>query len=89
MKNHIMMSIDQDKPVLFVLPDLSATFNKVDHKIIFSVFPFYLEQRSQRVSALSISFPNIQCLLSGVPQESVIGRLVLRMYTSPLVINAP
>jgi len=30
-----MMPIDQGKPVLLVLPDLSAAFDKVSHKVIF------------------------------------------------------
>ena len=34
-KNDIMMSIDQGKPVLTVLLCLSAEFDRVDHNILF------------------------------------------------------
>ena len=35
-KNDIMMSIDQGKPVILVLLDLSAAFDIVDHNVLFS-----------------------------------------------------
>ena len=35
-KNDIMMSIDQGKPVILVLLDLSAAFDTVDHNALFS-----------------------------------------------------
>jgi len=68
MKNDIMMSIDQGKPVILVLLYLSAAFDAVDLNIPFSRlkdmlglsskvlewFRSYLEQRSQRVSARRI-----------------------------------
>ena len=67
-KNYIMMSIDQGKPVILVLLDLSAAFNTVDHNVLFSRlkdmfglsgkvlewFRSYLKQRSQRVSVHGI-----------------------------------
>ena len=56
-----MMSIDQGKPVIIVLLDLSAVFDRVDHNALFSglkdlfhlpgkvleSFLFYLKQCSQ------------------------------------------
>ena len=100
-KNYIMMSVDQSKPVILVLLDLSAAFHTVDHNVLFcrlkdmfglsgrvlEWFRSYLEQRSQRVSVHGI-LSDIQFMLSGVPQGSVLGRLVFTMYTRPLGIIA-
>jgi len=96
-----MMSIDQGKPVILVLLDRSAAFDTVDHNVLFSRlkdmfglsdkvlewFRSYLEQRSQRVSVHGI-LSDIQILLYGVPQGSVLGPLVFTMYTRPLGIIA-
>ena len=48
-------------------------------------FRSYLEQHSQRVSVHGILY-DIQFLLSGVPQSSVLGHLVFTMYIRPLEI---
>ena len=96
-----MMSIDQDKPVILVLLDLSAAFDTVDHNVLFSRlkdmfglsgkilewFRSYLKQHSQRVSVHGI-LSDIQFLLSGVPQSSYISPLVFTMCTRPLGIIA-
>ena len=37
-KNDTMVSIDQGKPILLVLPDLSAAFDTVDNNVLFSRF---------------------------------------------------
>jgi len=80
---HIMMSIDQGKPVILVLLDLSAAFHTFDHNVLFSrlkdmvdlsgkvleLFRSYLEQRSQRVSVHG-TLSDIHFLLSGVPNGS-------------------
>jgi len=34
-KNDIMMSIDQGKPIILVLLDLSAAFDTIDHNLLF------------------------------------------------------
>jgi len=99
-KYDTMMSIDQGKPVILVLLDLSVAFDTVDHNVLFSRlkdmfglsakvlwFRSYLEQRYQRVSVHGIlSF--VQFLLSGVPQGSDLGPLVFPMYIRPLGIIA-
>jgi len=51
-------------------------------------FRHYLEQRSQRVSVHGI-LSDIQFLLSGVPQGSVLGTLVFTKHTHPLGIISP
>ena len=64
-----MMSIDQGKPVILVLLELTAAFDTVDHNVLFSEltymfclsdkvlesFQSYMEQRSQRVSVQGIN----------------------------------
>ena len=98
-KNDIMMSIDQGKLVILVFLDLSPTFDRVDLNVLFSRlkdmfglswkvldwFRSYLKQCSQRVSVHGI-LSDIQFLLSGVPQGSVLGPPVFPMYTRPLGI---
>ena len=88
------MSIDQGKPVLLVLLDPSAAFDKVDHSVLFSRlkdmfglsgkvlewFRSYLEQRCQKVSVRGI-VSDAWFLLSSVPQGSVLCPLVFTMYT--------
>ena len=91
-----MMSIDQGKPVITVLLDLSAAFDTVAHNVLFTRlkdmkvlewFRSYVEQGSQIVSVHDI-LSDVQFLLSGLPQGSVLGLLVFTMYTRPLVIIA-
>ena len=96
-----MMSIDQDKPVMLILLDLSAAFDTVDHNVLCSRlkdmfglsdkvlgwFQSYLEQHSQRMSVRGI-LSDIQVLLSGVLQGSILVPLVFTMYTRPLAIIA-
>jgi len=47
----------------------------------------YLEKRFQRVSVQGI-LSGVKILLSGVPQDSVLGPLVFTMYNRPLGITA-
>jgi len=81
-----MVSTDQGKPVTLVLLDMSAVFYTVDPNCTFlwvqnilclsrkvvERFQTYLEQFSQRVSVHGI-LSDVQFLLSGVPQTSVLG----------------
>jgi len=96
-----MMSVDQSKPVILILLDLSATFDTVGHNVIFSRLKYtfglsgtvlewfvsYLEQHSKRMAARGI-LSDVQFLLSGVRQGSILGPLVFTMDTRPLGIIA-
>ena len=88
-----MISIDQGKPVILVLLDLSAPFDRVDLNVLFSRlkdmfglsgdvlewFRSYLEQRPQRMSVRGI-LSDVHLSSSGVPRGSVLGSLVFTMY---------
>ena len=91
------MSIDQGMPVILVLLDLSAGFDTTDHNVpmlrdmsglsgkVLQWFRSYLKQRPQRVSVNSI-LSDVQFVLSGVPQDSVLDPLGFTIYTRPLGI---
>ena len=80
-----------------VLLDLSAAFGKIDHSTLlgclldwFGVggsalqwFSFYLTQCYQCVK-IGSTLSNLQKLLFGVPQGSVLGPLLFSLYTFPL-----
>ena len=88
------MSIDQGKPTIPVLLDLSAAFDTLDHNVLLfrlkNMFDLsgkvlkwlrsYLEHCSQRVSVHGI-LSDIQFLLYGVPQDSIIDSLVFTINT--------
>jgi len=92
-----MTSFDQGKPVILVLLELYVAFDTVDRNVLFSRlkdmfdmsgkviewFRSYLEQCSRRVFVRSI-LSDVQFLLSGILQGSVLGPLVSSMYTRPL-----
>ena len=54
---------------------------------VLECFRSYLEQRSQRISFHHI-LSNVQFVLSGVPQGSVLGPLIFTMHTRPLGVIA-
>jgi len=95
------VSINQGKPELLILRDISAQFDTVDHNVLFSSLKdrfdlsnkvmewlrSYLEQLSQTVPVHGIIF-DVQLLLSGLPKDSVLGFLVFTIYTRPLGITA-
>jgi len=85
-KNYNIISIDQGKPVILVLLDMSAAFDIVDNNVLFSTlkdtfglsgrvlerFRSYQKLCSQRLSVHGI-LSDVHFLLSGVPQGSVLG----------------
>ena len=85
------------KPTLLVSLDLSAAFDTIDHSTLLSCLATsfgvngtalawissYLTNRSQTVCIGSVSSDPSICV-SGVPQGSVLGPLLLSLYISPI-----
>ena len=99
-QNDMLCAIDKRCCVVLLLLDLSAAFNTVDHSILlqrlhsrFSLrgkaldwFASYLADRTQSVvinSTKSKPYP-LEC---GVPQGSILGRILYLLYTS--IIDRP
>ncbi len=95
--NDIMLAMDNQKVVFFLLLELSAAFDTVDHNILlnrlemrFGVrwialqwFKSYLTGRSQAVTVQG-SRSSSKVLHYGVPQGSVLGPILFCCYTAPL-----
>ena len=96
-KNDIHLSLSRGEATALVLLDLSATFDTIDHSTLlsclqdwFSVggsalkwFSSYLMECFQSVK-IGSTLSDLQKLLFGVPQGSVLGPLPFSLYTSPL-----
>ena len=96
-KNYIHLSLSRGEATALVLLDLSATFDTIDHSTLLSClldwfgvggstvkwFSFYLTERFQSVK-IGSTLSDLQKLLFGVPQGSVLGPLLFSLYTSPL-----
>ena len=96
-KNDIHLSLSRDEATALVLLDLSAAFDMIDHSTLlgclldwFGVsgsalkwFSSYLTERYQSVK-IGSTLSNLQKLLLGVPQGSVLSPLLFSLYTSPL-----
>jgi exonuclease III len=93
----IAVAIDNGKSVIFVMLDLSAAFDTVDHDILLSRlstcygisgavlewFKSYLSERTQFVR-INDSYSQSSRVTQGVPQGSVLGPILYSLYTSPL-----
>ena len=98
-QNDILTSIDQHRVVILVMLDLSATFDTIDHDILFSriedtqlqgitgqaldLFKSYLSGRTLRIK-IEKSFSELQYILWSVPQGSVLRPLLFLIYFLPL-----
>ena len=96
-KNDIHLSLSQDEATVLVLLDLSAAFDTIDHSTFLSClqdwfgvggsslkwFSSYLTEHYQSVK-IGSTLSDLQKLLFGVPQGSVLGPLLFSLFTSPL-----
>ena len=98
-KNDIHLSLSWGEATALVLLDLSAAFDTIDHSNLLSClqdwfgvggstlkwFSSYLTEHYQSVK-IGYTLSDLQRLLFGVPQGSVLGPLLFSLYTSPLSI---
>ena len=97
MHNDIVKSIDSMKVTALVLLDPSAAFDTVDHEIILrhvsTIVGTCVGALAWFRSYLSNEQPSVSCnwktssssiLGCGVPQGSVLGRLLFSIYAAPL-----
>ena len=91
------MSLSRGEATALVLLDLSAAFDTIDHSTLLGCFldwfgvggsalkwfTSYLTERYQSVK-IGSTLSDLQKLLFGVPQDSVLGPLLFSLYTSPL-----
>ena len=96
-QNDVLMSLDNKNCVALVLLDLSAAFDTIDHRILLTRLDHhygikgkvlkwidsYLSNRKQVVK-VNKALSDVNELLYGVPQGSVLGPLLFTMYTAPL-----
>ena len=96
-KNDIHLSLSRGEATALVLLDLSAAFDTIDHSTLLSClldwfgvggsvltwFSSYLTECFQSVK-IGSTLSDLQKLLFGVPQGSVLGPLLFSLYTSPL-----
>ena len=95
--NDVVSAVDKGNGVCLIMLDLSAAFDTVDHTILLTflkehigldgsplnIFRSYLTDRTQCVSIKGV-MSELNELIYGVPQGSVLGPLAFCIYTLPL-----
>ena len=96
-KNEVHLSLARSEPTALVLLDLSAAFDTIDHNILLGYlkswfglggtvlrwFASYLRNRCQAIK-IGSTLSELSNLIYGVLQGSVLGPLLLSLYTTPL-----
>ena len=97
-QNDIFVTLDAGRSTVFLLLDLSAAFDTIDHNILLHRLQFWFGFSSTALNLLSLflsgrsqivftsklkSQPNL--LEYGIPQGSELGRLLYSLYTTPLL----
>ena len=96
-KNDIHLSLSRGEATALMLLDVSATFDTIDHSALLNClldwfgvggsalkwFSSYLKEGFQSVK-IGPTLADLQKLLFGVPQGSVLSSLLFSLYTSPL-----
>ena len=96
-QNEITLSVVSGKAVALTLLDLSAAFDTIDHSLLYDCLhdwfgldgtvllwiKSYLSNRKQKIK-IGDSFSEAVILPFRVPQGSVLGPLLLNLYTSSL-----
>ena len=95
--DELLTASDSDQISVLTLIDLSAAFDNIDHDILLNrmkhsfgihdkallFFESYPKQREQVVSVCGCE-SDTSLLLYGVPQGSVLGPILVILYTQPL-----
>ena len=95
-KNEVYIFLSIGEPTALILLDLSAAFDAVDHSTLLSClqtwfgvdgfvlkwFTSYLSECYQSIK-IGSTLSDICKLIFGVPQCSVLGRLIFSLYTTP------
>ena len=96
-KHDIVGALDRNHAMMFVMLNLSAAFDTIDHAHLFKLlqdeygvrgtalawFRTYMEDRTYRVQIDSTTSEHIP-LQCGVPQGSVLGPVIFTLYTTTM-----
>ena len=97
-KSDLLHALDKQEVTSLVLLDLNAAFDTVDHDLLLNRLHFrygfdeillnwissYLRSRTQQVLIGDNTFSDPTHLKCGVPQGSVLGSILLTLFTAPL-----